>query len=281
MGKRSRKKRPINTSSESIFGALRILAQAREPVGIVDFHQALAEPASSVHRALSTLEQARFAARYAASTKYIPGPMCFHLVRALINRFPLRQAAAPTLRTLVELTESPVTLNVRLGWFSLRVSFADGRMDYFQSRRVGEVRLLHEGIAPVAMLAALGDEQRRAYRSFVARHYPSRQKEAAQPILAKTLSQTAELGYSMGSDLETSESFWVAFALRDATGSPIASIAAVQHAPTAPAKFADALVLRQIDGRIAELQAQLLARPDLTLSPFAHLDPDQIRFAMK
>jgi len=131
------------------------------------------------------------------------------------------------------------------------------------------------------MLAALPDEQRRAYRNFLGKYYPSRQKEASQAGLTKTLGRSSEDGYTMGSDHDTSESFWVASALRDAAGSPIASIAAAQHAPTAPAKFTDALVLRQIDGRIAEFQAQLLSRPDLAQSPFAHLDPDEIRFPMK
>jgi DNA-binding IclR family transcriptional regulator len=266
----------INTSSETIFEALGELARTPHPIGISELQRSLGEPISSIHRALATLEEAYYAVRYEGTAKFVPGPMCFHLVRALVNRFQIRKAALPTLRALAAVTEGSATLNVRLGWFSLRVASAEGRIDYYQGRRVGEARLLHEDVAPLSMLSASSDRAVADYRAFIARRMPSRIHEALSPSLDRIITDARERGYVVRPDRERPDRSWAGVPLSDGTGAPFAAISVVLPETRTSRRKAPDGAMQDVLAVAADLQRQVLEDAALSQVPFSHIPADEL-----
>ena len=92
----------VNTSASHVFEALRIVAAAQEPTGASDIARQLGLPASTVYRALITLEESEYIDRFQSSVRYELGAMPRLLNRALLRRFGLQRESAPLLRALAE-----------------------------------------------------------------------------------------------------------------------------------------------------------------------------------
>jgi len=273
-------RRHVNTSSEMAFRVLQLLSRTDRPLGVADLHRITGEPTSSIHRALITLEESGFASRFDQSTKFGPGPVAYHLVRALIGRFPLRQAALPALRAMVESSDGAAAANVRLGWFSLRVGLSEGRQEYYLQRRLGEARLLHTGAAPLAMLATLDDDEIAQFRAFVAREVPQQAHAALSPSLERAIGGARKRGFLVRPDPMRRGRSWIAFAIRDLGGKAQAAIACSLREEDMAAGEQTPAALRKVAGIVERLQAQVDADPSLLASPYADIPPDQIRLAV-
>jgi DNA-binding IclR family transcriptional regulator len=263
-----------NISSEAVFETLRQLSRADRPLGLADLHDLTGEPSSSVHRAIATLEETGFAARYQGRAQFVPGRMCSHLVRAVVARWAVTRVARPYVVRLVELTGGAGTLNARLGWYAVRLLSLDGRIEYAEARRVGEVRFLHQDLAPLTILGALRPGDLARYTAFVERRLGARPQN---PTVAQRLKQAGRDGYFQQAHPGHPGRAWIGMPIRNpATGHVMAAVA-VSAALAANGEPEPAL-LREYAACIAQLHAELAERAEACVSPYATIDPDSILF---
>lgn len=156
----------VNSSALHIFEVLRLVARSGEPVGVPEIGRRLGLPASTIYRALITLEESGYLARYQNLPRYELGQMPQLLNRALVHRFRLHAASRPHLRGLAERSGETVSLTVRLGWYGLRLAGVYGSHDIYHRERLGQVTPLHLDVAGVAILGSLGGKEQAAYRAF-------------------------------------------------------------------------------------------------------------------
>ena len=261
-----------NISSEAVFETLRVLCRIDRPVGVADLHRITGEPTSSVHRAIATLEEAGYAGRYQGASRFAPGRMCHHLVRALINRYALRKTARPYLMRIVDLADGPATLNARLGWYSIRLSSLDGRAEYQEGRRLGETRLLHLDAAPLTILSHLRERERDAYARFAAARLGVTPGALAIPALVR---EARSGPYVRRPDPSRPGYAWIGFPLGDPNGRIVAAIAASIRDPGDGDAGAAALA-REIAATVSLLQQELGADKAKSAAPFESVDPDAI-----
>lgn len=171
----------VNSSALHVFEVLRLVARTDEPLGVSEISRRLGLPASTVYRALITLEESDYLARYQNMPRYELGQMPQLLNRALVHRFRLHAVSRPHLRTLAERTGETTSLTVRLGWYGLRLAGVYGSHDIYHRERLGQVAPLHEEVAGIGILAFLGDAEREAYRRF----RPTRGSEADWDVVTK------------------------------------------------------------------------------------------------
>jgi DNA-binding IclR family transcriptional regulator len=232
----------INSSSAHVFTVLRFISGLEEALGVTEIARQLSLPASTVHRALVTLEEAGYIQRFQNVPRFELGTMPHLLNRALVTLFALHAAARDTLQALAQKTGETASIWARLGWYAVRIAGAYGNHDIYHRARLGETRLLHEGSGGLAMLAALHAEERSAYARFA----------GLEPAPAATP---------------------LAIALRDPAGSPIAALTIEEPIADGGAASLPAMLARTRD----LLEALVAAEPDRFRSPFAHIAPDDIR----
>lgn len=266
----------VNSSSSSVFTLLRHISATQRPLGVAELHRITGEPISSTHRALMTLEEAGLVARFGPTAKFGPGQMAHHMIRALISRFPARRRGLPLLKEIIEATNSAATLHVRLGWFSLRVGWAEGRHEFFQQRRIGETRLLHTGAAPLCMLASFPDEMFRRYVSDIGRRYPEESTALRSKALTDALAAARDQGYAVGRDPLRDERSWVATPILAADGTAAASISFALRDADLPSGGRKPELFLRVTALIGEFQALVAREPGEIAHPYDHLDPSDI-----
>lgn len=266
----------INSSASHVFEVLRFVAEADEPLGVTEIGRQMSLPASTVYRALVTLEEAGYLSRYQNTPRYEIGTMPQLLNRALFNRFHLHRASRPILRDLAHAMGETVSLIVRLGWFGLRISGAYGSNDIYHRDRLGEVVLLHEGLAGPTILSTLTGEDRMAYRRFVAAHYPARLPEGGWDGLTARLQAAAVDGFLTG-EVALAPGFHAAsLPIRAVDGAAIAAITA--NGPVLRPglrELPDSLLLAR-----ERLEQMIREEPEKFRSPFDHIPADDIRLQL-
>ncbi len=265
-----------NTSSRTVFEVLKQLSRADRPLGVAELHRIIKEPTSSTHRALMTLEEAGFASRFGHQIKFGPGPMVQNLIRAMIARLPLRNQGVPLLKELVALTEAPATLNARLGWYSIRVGWAEGRHELYDQRRIGQARLLHERVAPIIMLSTFSDERISAFRTFVANHYPDRTDESASAKVDRAVRAGREQGYLTKPDDNMVNSSWVSFPVKGPSGEACGALTLALKNEVIPSGGGNSEQFDRVRHFVRQFQDHLDATPADTTTPYDYLDIDKI-----
>jgi len=259
----------INSSAQHVFDVLRTVSDAPEPPGASDIGRSLGLSASNVFRALTTLEASGYVSRFRNLPQFELGTMPYLLNRALLNRFELTLASRPFLRELARETGETVSLNVRLGWYSLRLSGVFGSRDIYHRDRLGELGLLHHALPGRAILAFLGQADMADMARFLdltAHDWPG---DAAWAGLRDVLAAAGRAGF-LAEALPMSPGFSaIGMPVLDQTGRAIASITI--NGPVFPSdKTAGLLAVR--DG----LEALIAADPQRFVSPFAHVPPERI-----
>jgi DNA-binding IclR family transcriptional regulator len=234
----------INSSALHVFEVLRFVARTEEPLGVSEISRRLGLPASTVYRALITLEESDYLVRHQNMPRYELGQMPQLLNRALVHRFKLHAASRPHLRALAERTGETASLTVRLGWYGLRLAGVYGSHDIYHRDRLGEVAPLHEGAAGLGILAFLSGAERAGYRAFAALEGDWAGARAAG--VART-----EIA--------------AALPVRDPSGEVLASIAI---------SAADAAFDKDCRAARDALEAEIAQDPASYASPFAHIPAD-------
>jgi len=259
----------INSSAQHVFDVLRTVGDAAEPPGVSDISRLLGLTGSNVFRALTTLEASGYVSRFRSLPQFELGTMPYLLNRALLNRFEVNLASRPFLRALAQETGETVSLNVRLGWYSLRLSGVYGSRDIYHRDRLGELALLHQALPGRAIMAFLGDADLADMARFLketAHEWPG---DAAWAAMRQNLKQAAATGF-LAEPLPMSPGFCaIGMPVRDHVGAAIASITI--NGPVFPSdKIGGLLAVRN------QLEALVAAEPQRFVSPFAHLPPERI-----
>lgn len=248
----------VNSSATHVFEVLRLIARTDEPLGVSEISRRLALPASTVYRALITLEESDYIVRYQNMPRYELGPMPQLLNRALVHRFALHAASRPHLRAIAERTGDTATLTVRLGWYGLRLAGVYGSHDIYHRDRLGEVLPLHRGAARLSMLASLDSDEAERFRRFAQR------QDFAVDWKTVGAAMTAARADGIARD-----ALGAALPVRNPDGDVLAAIGITAAEP----KRADERAWRE--ARDA-LEAEIAAAPASFVSPFAHIPADEI-----
>lgn len=242
----------VNSSALHIFEVLRLVARSDEPLAVPEIGRQLGLPASTVYRALITLEDGGYLARYQNLPRYELGQMPQLLNRALVHRFRLHAVSRPHLRDLAERSGETVSLTVRLGWYGLRLAGVYGSHDIYHRERLGQVTPLPLDVAGIAILASLDAAGQTACRAFwVTRGLADAGGDwALQDGVARAAAGAA-------------------LPVRKPDGEVLAALAI--SVPGLPAE-SDALWRAARDA----LEAEIAADPAAFDSPFAAIPPDEI-----
>jgi DNA-binding IclR family transcriptional regulator len=250
----------INSSAIHVFDVLRLVARTDEPLGVSEISRRLGLPASTVYRALITLEESDYLVRHQNMPRYELGQMPQLLNRGLVHRFRLHAASRPHLRQLAEQTGETASLTVRLGWYGLRLAGVYGSHDIYHRDRLGEVLPLHNTAAGIGILAFLSDDEIHAYGAFAERQGIAFDRK---PVMATVAAARLD-GIVCGNDVQG-----VAVPVRNPAGDVLASIAlSASHLDAG-----DEAIWREVRDA---LEAEIAQQPERFESPFAHIPPDEI-----
>lgn len=243
----------INSSAIHVFEVLRLIARTDESLGVSEISRRLGLPASTVYRALITLEESGYIARDRNMPRYILGQMPQLLNRGLVHRFKLHAASRPHLRVIAERTGETASLIVRLGWYGLRLAGIYGNHDIYHRDRLGEVMPLHMNAAGLAILAFLRDAEQEAYRAFA-------ERQRATGAWDKAVADAQATGFA-----DTGQG--AAFPVRNPAGEVLASIAISAGDDRS----------KQVGLEVRDLlEADIAKSPASFDSPFAHIPADRI-----
>ncbi len=264
------KRAAINSSAAHVFDVLRNVCDGAEPAGVSDISRRLSLTGSTVFRALTTLEASGYLSRYRNLPQFELGMMPYLLNRALLNQFELTAASRPFLQKLAWETGETVSLNVRLGWYSLRLSGIYGSRDIYHRDRLGELALLHQSLAGRAILAFLPEGTLPELADFLQKELGEKPAPAEWSALQAGIDLARERGVH-AEVLQMSPGFSaVAIPVRDHTKTAIACITI--NGPVYPSETLQAqLAIRD------DLERLIAATPERFVSPFAHIPAHKMR----
>ena len=261
----------VNSSALHVFEVLRLIADTKEPLGVSAISRRLGLPASTVYRALTTLEESDYLVRFQNMPRYELGPMPRLLNRALVHRFKLHAAGRPLLRALAESTGQTVSLTVRLGWYGLRLAGVYGSRDIYHRDRLGEVMPMHRNLPGLGMLAFLPASEIDPYCAFVDRHHP-RLSKSDWGELEEELSAGRERGFCYERLADNDGLAAVALPVREPAGQVMASLAI--SGPIYSPESGEAQD-QWFSARDA-LEREIAAAPAEFKSPFSRIPSDEI-----
>ncbi len=264
----------INSSTRHVFEAMREIARSDAPLGLNEIAAGLDLPPSTAHRALMTLEESGFAARVRHSARFEPGASLHHLIRSMVAQFPIRSAAADALAGLSNELDVTTSLNWRLGWSSIRLSSFEGRQESFQLRRIGELRPLHDGIGPSAILLSLPLEERERYFAMLASSPSNPASSINESRIENFSRQMAAQGYLELPPSNKLGFFWTSSPIHRADGSVGGSISIGYSMQQRTGAGLAAEVERALQV-LKQLQGELDASPSSTQTHFDGLDPGE------
>jgi len=258
----------VNSSALHVFDILRLVSTAEVPLGVTDIGRQLDLPNSTAHRALATLEQSQYIARLESAPRYKLGPMPQFLTRAIFRRFGVRKASIPFLKEIAQLTGETTFLSVRIGNYHMRIAVAYGSRDLYSPGRLGEVRLLHDGLAGLGILAFIPERDVREYRQFVLKRHAAFAPALRRRGSLAQLARSAEPGYVIAPQGDAPDSFVAAKPIHNADGQVIAAILAA--GPKSESSPPDWLKPAY------EFEALVRKDPASFEHPYAHLDMSEI-----
>jgi len=279
-GRAARKKKAttLNSSAQYALRVLRLISISDELLRAADISRRLDITLSNTRRALSTLVQSGYLQRHPHWGRYESGFTSQQLLYAALDRFPIRTVGLPYLRQLAFYVHGTASLNVRLGWYSVRIASVSGGGSFFtHARRLGEPEPLHASGAGRAMLALLGEESLIECLRFHNRtHGPSANERTA---LQKALAAIRKSGFVLERDAPAKDVNALSIAVRNPAGAAIASVLIdgvservppLNHGPQFD-------VLMEI---VRTFEKHGRENPTSFNGPFDHLPPGQIRFGV-
>ncbi len=260
-----------NSSSRHVFEVLRFVSAAAQPVSVTEVSRSLGLATTTAHRALATLEQAGYIARYQASARYVMGPMVQGLLAAFFARFSLRDLAMPYMRNLALLTGESVSLMVPVGWYGVRIAHTRGMKEVIHTGALGEARPLADGFASGALLSTFPDAQ----IDEILRTDPARCSAEAGRAVWQDIAGIRRRGFA-SAEMSIRPGF-AAIAIPLRGNEPIAVGAIAIEGPVVEMKPEKPLPLDWLR-IIGEMEAHVRANPQRFVNHYAHIDPRSIAF---
>ncbi|VCU68136.1 HTH-type transcriptional repressor AllR [Pigmentiphaga humi] len=234
---------------------LKLLATAGSrglPLTEIAAHADLPHP--SVHRVLKQLGAERLVERHPELKRYRLGPLAFELGVAGSTMHDIRDLCGPAMDTLARLTEDTIYLVIRSGFDAVCMHRHEGS---FPIRtlvlEVGSRRPLGVGAGGLAILAALGDEERAEIIERVGPNLEAFGHLSAE-ALAEACAATRERGAAVIDGTINLGVTAVGHHFRDGMGQPVGALsaAALSQRMTAPRIRAIAELLRTACGEVEQ-----------------------------
>jgi len=259
-----------NTSVDQIFDALRVIGGAGEPVRVADLARALDLPTSTAHRLLATLQDAGFAARDSTGVRYELGIRAFELVHRLFGQYGLPRASELFIRRLVAVTGETAALDVRVGWYAVRMAGLEGTREIHVAPRIGQTVRLGDSAGGRAILATVPEAIGR-YARWAALNRPARRR------LDNAVGVIAEHGFA---HVPAAGGCAAELAFPIGLGGGVAAAISIEGTCPAIAATPRTGELKRCRTIVAELESMVASDPMLAHDPFAHLDPDGLELAV-
>lgn len=144
------------------MSVLDLLAEADDELGLGEISVRLGLNKSTCHRILNTLADGEFVERSGPGA-YRLGIGVFRVGTAMARRIDVRERSLPAMQALYKATGETVFLCIPRAGDAVCVERLDGRYASTHFLRLGGALPLHIGAAPRVLLAALSDEEIRAY----------------------------------------------------------------------------------------------------------------------
>lgn len=269
----------INNSALDVFRVFRLVGTSEELLRAADISKRLDTTLSITRRALATLVDTGYLQRHRHWGCYETGFAARQLASTLLNRFPIRRFALPSLRKLAFHVHGTASLNVRLGWYSVRLASMEGGGSLFtHAMKLGDPTLLSATGAGRAIMAFLDEEEVRRYRRFLNTLASPGNTPAARKRVQLKLEEVRASGHYIELDQERNAAI-ASVPLRNPAGTAVASIS-IELAATSLAGQGHGLVIDALSEAVQELESRAVASPEMVAGPFDHLDPDEIRFGL-
>ncbi len=270
----------VNASALDVFRVLRIVGISDDLLRATDISNRLDITHSITRRAIATLVQAGYLQRHQHWGRFEIGFAARQLANSLVNRFPIRQAAIPVLRELAFRFHGAASLNVRVGWYSIRLASIEGGASLFtHARKLGDPTLLGTTNTGRVMLAGLEAEEVERYFRFAAAMPATAFDKPEQSKLKKQLAQIREQGWVLKQQSANSELRAVSIALRNKAQRIVGGISVEGTAEHLPGENPER-AMADLQKTIQAFEKLADASPEIFKSPFDHLDPDEIRFGL-
>lgn len=206
-----------------------------------------AMPHPSVHRVLRQLAMERLVDHHAETRRYRLGPLAFELGLAGSTMYDIRDLCDPAMDTLAKATEDTVYLVARSGFDAVCMHRREGS---FPIRtlvlEVGSRRPLGVGAGGLALLAAIGEDERREIIERVGPALPAFGK-LTPAALSEACMKARDLGAAVIQDRISLGVSAVGVPFRDSMGQPAGALSVA------------ALTQRMTPRRIQDIAEQLRA----------------------
>ena len=264
----------LNSSARHVFEVMRRVCHSGRPISAAEIHRLLKLPASTIHRALATLEQEGFISRHRSLSHYGIGPSPQHLAHALYGLFPMRRAFHDLLQGVATARKQTVILTMRLGWYGLKVAVFEGTNDVFHAGALGEMRLLTDDVAGQCMLEVMDDTEIGRMNDFLERHWPDSANRPTSDRLTETIATFRVGGRVVEPFVDEAGWAWEHFPIVDAAARVIAALSGGM--PGDARDMTSSQSSTNLATAVARIAARLRLEPELAWSPFGHLGPDEI-----
>lgn len=270
----------MNKSTRHIFETLSLICKARRPVSLTEVRKALELPTSTAHRALVTLEEAGYIARYRCQFRYLGGLLPRHLTQALFKRFAYRHVFQPHLNRLATETKLTVSLTSRIGWYGMTTMVIEGSRDVHRLSTLGQANLLHEDGGGQIILAHLPDSEIARMQAFVDSRWPGLGRDVARFATSGVI-RDARKQKRLLKPLKAGAGKGVLhLPVTDDVGRGIAAVSVGSAAdPIDRSELRE--ILLKAKASLAAAAQELKANPTFAVSPFAHLPVDEITFPVR
>jgi DNA-binding IclR family transcriptional regulator len=255
----------VSSSAKRALRILDLVGRADRPLSLSEIAREVESPPATAFRALDALARAGLIARYQASARYVLGHTTERLRQSVIARFPIREVCLPYLRQLASASGETASLNVRLGWYGVRIASVPGDGEIAHLPPLGEAEPLGASYRGHAILAFLSDHEVGRYCRWPANRRARAPREAR-------LADVRRRGFALG-DADFDGRHPLALPISGPDGI-IASLAiegpALDSGGAETASLSDARTLARA------IEALSRTKPQLFTNPFAHIDADMV-----
>jgi DNA-binding IclR family transcriptional regulator len=224
------------SGAQSIGRALSLLrllgANARAGASLSELVASAGLAKPTCRRILLALMEAGLVEQEVPSRRYFLGPEVYVLGTIAAERYGIDRHALDCVARLAQKTGDAAFLQVRRGNFVVCLTREDGNYPIRSHvLAAGDRHPLGGGAGPLAVLAALGDDEVEAALLANERYFDAKYPALSAPLLRDLVQETRLKGYSMNRGLLFPGSWGMAMAIRGASGRVEAclSLAAIEN----------------------------------------------------
>lgn len=225
--KRARSEPERSGSVRAVERALRLIeffARSRGPHSITDLSNALALPASTVHRLVQTLMSLGYVTQYPQSKRYGVGRGIAELNRAMLLKYEFSQHVQPYLEELVAETGETASLAALYGTSVIYLNQLESPALMKVSHPVGSLVPLHCSAVGKVFLADFHAELLESTLDYAGLERFTPNTLTSREALARELSRVREQGYALDDEEYALGARCIAVGLRGSSGAVVAAL---------------------------------------------------------